>query len=90
MFGRRSHNDVDPSVLEARERVEHAEAAEMEADRALEQARLRVSEAREHVHRVEEEAKEDARRAQIKAFQANEVSKRGQGLGRKFYPLLFS
>ncbi|KAL6870200.1 hypothetical protein ACO1O0_001538 [Amphichorda felina] len=79
-FGRDS--DVDPSIVAARERVMGAEAAEVEADRALDAARIRVREAREHVKRLEEEAREDARRAKIKQQQAREVSKRGQGLGR--------
>ena len=81
---------MDPSILEARERVESAETAEMEADRALDQARLRVREAREkeNMKRVELEAKEEIRRAQLKQHHAKEVMKRGQGLGRKFIFLL--
>ncbi|KAL7947549.1 hypothetical protein V8C42DRAFT_363893 [Trichoderma barbatum] len=73
---------LDPSILQAREHVMHAEAAEIEADRALGEARMRVRAAKDHVWRLEEEAKEEARRAQIKQEQAREVSKRGQGLGR--------
>lgn len=61
-----------------------AEAAEAEADRALGAARLRVREAREQVKMLEDEAREDARRAKIKQHQAADISKRGQGLGRKF------
>lgn len=61
-----------------------AEAAEVDADRALGEARMRVRAAKDHVWRLEEEAKEEARRAKIKQEQAREVSKRGQGLGRKF------
>ncbi|KAL7934678.1 hypothetical protein V8C35DRAFT_34114 [Trichoderma chlorosporum] len=87
--GRRSlfHRDgggmaLDPSILQAREHVMQAEAAEVDADRALGEARMRVRAAKDHVWRLEEEAKEDARRAQIKQQQAREVSKRGQGLGR--------
>ncbi|KAL7906482.1 hypothetical protein GGI35DRAFT_458226 [Trichoderma velutinum] len=75
---------LDPSILQAREHVMHAEAAEVEADRALGEARMRVRAAQDHVWRLEEEAKEEARRAQIKQEQAREVSKRGKGLGRKF------
>ncbi|KFH45542.1 hypothetical protein ACRE_035910 [Hapsidospora chrysogenum ATCC 11550] len=74
--------DVDPSIVAAREQVMGAEAAEVEADRALDAARQRVREAKEHVRRLEAEAAEDARRARIKQVQAREVSKRGQGLGR--------
>lgn len=73
---------LDPSILQAREHVMHAEAAEVEADRALGEARMRVRAAKDHVWRLEEEAKEEARRAKIKQEQAREVSKRGQGLGR--------
>lgn len=60
-----------------------AEAAERDADRALELARREVREAREEVKRLEIEAKEEARRAKIKAYHAKEVSKRGKALGRK-------
>jgi hypothetical protein len=88
--GRRSlfHRDngaqaLDPSILQAREHVMQAEAAEVDADRALGEARMRVRAAKDHVWRLEEEAKEEARRAKIKQEQAREVSKRGQGLGRK-------
>ncbi|KAL7920112.1 hypothetical protein ACQKWADRAFT_299401 [Trichoderma austrokoningii] len=87
--GRRSlfHRDagaqaLDPSILQAREHVMQAEAAEVDADRALGEARMRVRAAKDHVWRLEEEAKEEARRAKIKQQQAREVSKRGQGLGR--------
>jgi hypothetical protein len=79
------NSDVDPSIIAARERVMTAEKAEVDADRALDAARIRVREAREHVKRLEAEAAEDARRAKIKQHQAREVSKRGQGLGRKLY-----
>ncbi|KAM3497249.1 hypothetical protein MY10362_009400 [Beauveria mimosiformis] len=71
----------DPSILRAREHVMGAEAAEEEADRALDAARRRVREAREHVRRLEE-AEADARRARIKQHHAAEVSKRGKVLGR--------
>ncbi|EHK47724.1 uncharacterized protein TrAtP1_012127 [Trichoderma atroviride] len=87
--GRRSlfHRDhgaqaLDPSILQAREHVMSAEAAEVDADRALGEARMRVRAAKDHVWRLEEEAKEEARRAKLKQEQAREVSKRGQGLGR--------
>ncbi|KAM3497245.1 hypothetical protein MY10362_009396, partial [Beauveria mimosiformis] len=70
----------DPSILRAREHVMGAEAAEEEADRALDAARRRVREAREHVRRLEE-AEADARRARIKQHHAAEVSKRGKVLG---------
>lgn len=79
------NDDVDPSILQARERVMDAEVAEEQADRALDQARLRVREAREHVKRIEAEAAEEARRAKIKQQHAREVTKRGKGLGRKCF-----
>jgi hypothetical protein len=77
-------DDMDPSIMHARERVMSAEAAEMDADRALDQARLRVAEARQDVKALEAEAKEDARRAKMKQQQYQEISKRGKGLGRKY------
>ncbi|KAM0233115.1 hypothetical protein ACHAP5_010504 [Fusarium lateritium] len=77
--------DLDPAVLEARERVQNAEMAERQADRALEEARLSVREAREHVKRLELEAKEDSRRAKMKQTQAKEISKTGRSLGRHGY-----
>ncbi|KAI0878019.1 hypothetical protein GGS24DRAFT_445069 [Hypoxylon argillaceum] len=80
--GNSSNPDIDPSILQARERVMGAENAEREADRALAAARLRVSEAREEVKRIEIEAAEEARRAKIKQYHAKEVSKRGKQLGR--------
>lgn len=61
-----------------------AEAAERDADRALDLARREVREAREEVKRIEIEAKEEARRAKIKAFHAKDIGKRGKALGRKF------
>jgi len=82
-FGHGSSNpDIDPSIVQARERVMAAENAEREADRALAAARLRVREAREEVRRIEAEAAEEARRAKIKQYHAKEVSKRGKQLGR--------
>ncbi|KAI1506060.1 hypothetical protein F5X99DRAFT_367007 [Biscogniauxia marginata] len=83
-FGNGSGNnpDVDPSITQARERVMAAEAAEREADRALEAARVQVREARAEVKRLEVEAAEEARRAKIKQYHAREVSKRGKQLGR--------
>lgn len=80
--GGRNKRDLDPSILAARERVESAEAAEMEADRALDAARLSVRDARTEVKRIEEEAREDARRAKLKQHHAKDISKRGKGLGR--------
>lgn len=84
-FGRGGADDeeLDPSIVQARERVLGAENAEREADRALEMARREVREAREEVRRLEIEAREEARRAKIKAFHAKEVSKRGKALGRE-------
>lgn len=80
---------MDPSILRAREHVVNAEAAERDADRALDEARRRVKEARQHVKTLEDEAREEARLAKIKQHHAAEVSKRGKGLGRKF-SLLFT
>ena len=81
-FGNGSIGDVDPSIVQARERVMGAEMAEREADRALMAARESVREAREHVRRLELEAEEEARRAKIKQHQARDISKRGKQLGR--------
>ncbi|KAI1137403.1 hypothetical protein F5Y05DRAFT_69774 [Hypoxylon sp. FL0543] len=80
--GSSTNPDIDPSIVQARERVMQAEAAEREADRALEAARVRVREARAEVKRLELEAAEEARRAKIKQYHAREVSKRGKQLGR--------
>ncbi|KAK4445348.1 hypothetical protein QBC34DRAFT_164799 [Podospora aff. communis PSN243] len=74
--------DIDPSIVQARERVMMAETAEREADRALMAARESAREAREHVRRLELEAEEEARRAKIKQHQARDISKRGKQLGR--------
>lgn len=78
-----ANEELDPSIIQARERMMSAETAEKEADRALELARREVKDAREEVKRLEFEAKEEARRAKIKAYHAKEVSKRGKALGRK-------
>ncbi|KAI1449179.1 hypothetical protein F5Y02DRAFT_414439 [Annulohypoxylon stygium] len=80
--GNTSNPDIDPSIIQARERVMQAETAERDADRALESARIRVREARAEVKRLELEAAEEARRAKIKQYHAREVSKRGKQLGR--------
>ncbi|KAJ9155323.1 hypothetical protein NKR23_g2094 [Pleurostoma richardsiae] len=80
--GSGDHVEMDPSIVQARERVMRAEAAEREADRALEISRREVREAREQVRALELEAKEEARRAKIKQYHAKEVSKRGKALGR--------
>ncbi|KAJ4386585.1 hypothetical protein N0V93_009483 [Gnomoniopsis smithogilvyi] len=77
-----SNEELDPSIVQARERVMSAEAAERDADRALDLARREVREAREEVKRIEIEAKEEARRAKIKAFHAKDIGKRGKALGR--------
>ncbi len=73
---------LDPSIVQARERVLSAEAAERDADRALDVARRQVREARDQVRKLELEAKEEARRAKIKQYHAREVSRRGKALGR--------
>ncbi|KAK3396655.1 hypothetical protein B0T20DRAFT_276454 [Sordaria brevicollis] len=77
-----TNRDVDPSIMQARERVMMAEAAERDADRALMAARESVRQAREHVRALELEAQEEARRAKIKQYHAKEVSKMGKKLGR--------
>ena len=74
---------MDPSIVQARERVMKAEASEREADRALMAARSSVRDAREHVRRLEIEAEEEARLAKIKQHQAKDIGKRGKQLGRK-------
>jgi hypothetical protein len=51
--------EEDPSIIAAHERVQSAEVAEQEADRALMQARVAVREAKEHVRRLEKEAAEE-------------------------------
>jgi hypothetical protein len=79
--------DEDPTIIAARERVQNAEAAERDADRALAAARVAVREAREHIKRLEREAAEEARLARIKQDQAMSMTKRGKGLGRRL-PLL--
>jgi len=74
--------EMDPSIVQARERVMGAEAAERDADRALWAARESVRDAREQVHKLELEAQEEARRAKAKQYHAREVSKRARPLGR--------
>lgn len=49
----------DASIVNARERVLSAEAAERDADKALQAAKLAVREAREHVKILEREAAEE-------------------------------
>ncbi|KAI4863207.1 hypothetical protein F4820DRAFT_427614 [Hypoxylon rubiginosum] len=80
--GNAANPDMDPSIVQARERVMQAETAERDADRALEAARIRVREARAEVKKLEVEAAEEARLAKIKQYHAREVSKRGKQLGR--------
>jgi hypothetical protein len=87
-FGHGNNVEMDPSIVQARERVLSAETAEREADRALEAARNHVREARAEVKRLELEAAEEAKRAKIKQYHAREVSKRGKQLGRKFCQVL--
>ncbi|KAH6914413.1 hypothetical protein BKA70DRAFT_1217954 [Coprinopsis sp. MPI-PUGE-AT-0042] len=69
-LGMGRNKDVDPSILQARQRIQDAEIAEKEADRALLAARDRVRDAREHVKLLEQEAVEDARRAKLKQAEA--------------------
>ncbi|KAK4157395.1 hypothetical protein C8A00DRAFT_29684 [Chaetomidium leptoderma] len=78
-------SEMDPSIMQAQERLMGAEAAEAEADRALIAARESVREAHEHVRRLEVEAKEEARLAKIKEHHAKAFSKRGKQLGRHDY-----
>jgi len=75
-------DDLDPSIIHARDRLVSAEAAEEDAQRALIAARESAASAREDILRLEAEAREDARRAKIKETQAREFSKRGKALGR--------
>lgn len=58
-MGHKNGIDRDPTILNAREKVTNAEAAEKDADRALLQAREMVKEAREHVKILEREAIEE-------------------------------
>ena len=53
-------NKEDASIVQARERVLSAEAAERDADKALLNARASVREAREQVKRLEREAAEES------------------------------
>lgn len=62
-----------------------AEQAERDADHALQQARLRVREARDHVRRLELEAQAEAKAAAVKADQAKDLNRRAKPLGRRFY-----
>lgn len=78
LFNRKSE---DPSIAAARDRVQAAEAAERDADYALQQARNSVREAREHVKRLEIEAAADAKAAKIKQGQAKNLNKRAKPLG---------
>jgi hypothetical protein len=77
---------MDPTIVDARDRVMRAEAAEREADRALLGARESVRQAREHVRRLEIEAEEEARLAKIKQHHAKDIGNRGKQLGRKYTP----
>jgi uncharacterized protein YdhG (YjbR/CyaY superfamily) len=52
-------NREDPSIINARERVLRAEAAEKDADRALIASKAAVREARAEVKRLEAEAAEE-------------------------------
>jgi hypothetical protein len=80
----RNRDPEDPSISAARERVQMAEQAEADAERALMYARESVQDARQHVKNLEVEAQEDARRAKLKQQSAKEISKMGSKLGRKF------
>lgn len=81
-FGKHNNPELDPSIVQAREHVMGAEAAEREAERALITARESIRSAQEEVRRLEIEAKEEARMAKIKQHHAKEVSKRGKMLGK--------
>ena len=80
--GAADDDDLDPSIIHARDRLMGAEAAEQDAHRALMAARESAASARDDILRLEAEAREDARRAKIKETQAREFSKRGKALGR--------
>jgi len=82
-FGNRNgfpHND--PTIMSARQKVAEAEEFEKSADRALQQARASVKEARDHVKFLEKEAEDDAHRARLKQAEAKNVSRSARGLGR--------
>lgn len=49
----------DQSVTAARERVRSAEASEARAEKALQEAKLEVREAKAHASRLEKEAAEE-------------------------------
>lgn len=63
LFGRGNNNNFnihkDPTIMAAREKVTIAEHAEADADRALQQARSMVREAKDHVRFLEREAAEE-------------------------------
>ena len=63
-------------------RGDSADFGSLDADRALNQARRAVRDARAHVKRLEHEAQEEARLAKIKQKQASDLGKRGKMLGR--------
>lgn len=75
-------NHLDPSIVQAKQRIADAEAAERNADRALVQARAAVRDARADIKRLEREAAEEARLAKIKQHQAAGISKSAKHLGR--------
>jgi len=100
--GMRGSNDIemDPSIVEAREHVLNAEAAEREADRKLAESQAAASEARTRVQAAHERVEqllrgfeEEQRLAKIKAFHVQDISKRSSLLGRKcsmdFFPVFF-
>ncbi|KAI0368285.1 hypothetical protein BV20DRAFT_969329 [Pilatotrama ljubarskyi] len=72
----------DPSIAAARQKVTEAEAAEVAADRALNDARAAVRGAKEQVKRLEQEALEEARRAKAKQAEAKTMRKSTGRLGR--------
>ncbi|KAF7336868.1 hypothetical protein MVEN_02123100 [Mycena venus] len=76
----RAHQD--PTVVQAREKIAAAAAAEEEADRAILHARARVKDALQSVQVLEGEAEGEAKRARAKNAIARLVSKDARGLGR--------
>lgn len=80
----RNRDVEDPSISQARERVQMAEQAEADAQRALVHAKESVQDARQHVRNLEIEAEEDARRAKVKQHAAKDIGKHSSKLGRKF------
>lgn len=77
----RVNHTGDPSTRAAHERVLTAEAAEREAEKALQHSRNMVRDAKDHVKRLEREAAEEARLARMKQKDSAAISRRAGKLG---------